>query len=57
MYFSLIVDHKWLKISCFQKRPKDGTASASYNDVSIGPVNIYEVKRFQCHLLAPVENN
>ena len=40
----------------FQKRVKDIARSALCNNMSTGYVDIYEVKLYQRHLLAAVEN-
>ena len=49
--------HRGGKPTCFHYLPKDGAESVFCSNMSIGVVDIYEVKRSQRHLLAAIENN
>ena len=51
------VGHIGKTIVCFQKWPKDDAESALCSSMSTRPVDIYEVKRSQRHLLAAIEKN
>ena len=41
----------------FYKSPIDGAESAFSSNMTTGPVDVYELKRSQHHLLATIENN
>ena len=46
-----------LPINCFEQRLTDGVDKALFSKIFTGPIDIYEVQRFQRHLLAAIENN
>ena len=52
-----ISNEQALSIGRFQKRPKDGAEIALCSNLPTGPVDLYESKRSQRHLLTNFEND